>query len=84
MVRSCFSEIIVMTRKTARSLNVLLHGVSSNDFHPNDQGALQDVLTEYFTNSDPRGVDSDSATSSSDEDSDEEPLPIIIERYNCY
>ena len=69
-----------MARKTARSLNVLLHDVFSDDFTPTNQGALQDVLTEYFTNPDPSSVDSDSATSSSDEDSDEEPVPII-ERY---
>ena len=70
-----------MARKTAKSLNALLHGVSSDNFHPSDQGALQDVLTEYFTSPDPNSVDSDCVTSSSDKDSDEEPVSII-KRYN--
>ena len=38
-----------MAGRAAKALNMVLHGVCSNDFHSEDQDSLQDVFHDYFT-----------------------------------
>ena len=74
-----------MARRTATVLNAFLHSVSSEDFNPADQDALQDVLLDYFADATSSDKENDSESDCSDINFDIEPSTsyelTMIERY---
>ena len=59
------------SKRTAQTLNAILHGINSSDYHPSDQAGLQEVLMDYF---DDNKTCSDSTDDSETSEDDNEEL----------